>query len=174
MTTIGKFTQHHFEVITEVLRYHRAARGDTAELREISEAFARTFARDNPRFSRARFLSAIGITGPNQAITLDDREQFFYDHLKVRIHDGSTDEERHARRARRAIELAAAEWKTRPWADSGAEVTWQQDPERDVWDAFLYQDGDQMGHKYDVRLKSVPEKDPYARVIAAELAADCL
>jgi hypothetical protein len=169
--TTATFTQSHFAVLAEVLRDHRISRGDSPALREITEALARRFTTDNPRFSRARFLAIVGITGPNLSLSLTDREQFMYDHVRMPPVSGEADEVRHSRRARRAIALAAAECELQ--RDHDARIMWETDPEdEDAWCAFLYEDDEQLGHRYGVRLKSGPYKDPLARVVAAELALE--
>lgn len=123
----------------------------------------------------------------NVTITLTDAEQFFYDHAGYGYDPASETPE--DGRARGAVVLARAERTAR---NLGWFVDWEIDPDADTtptdsyfvsgnpqWTATLYDtNGDVRGSLCGIDFAEVyevtPQSDPYARVVAAELAAEAL
>jgi hypothetical protein len=125
----------------------------------------------------------------NATITLTDAEQFFYDHAGY-SHDPATETSEHGH-ARCAMDLAAAEQRI---ARGGYRIEWDQDYEFDPYCAC--EDDDcpaKTGPAYCAALFSADgirvlaslcgitferghdySDDPYARVVAAELALEAL
>jgi len=113
----------------------------------------------------------------NVTITLTDAEQFFYDHAGW-SYDPAAETPDHGR-ARCAIELADAERLLN--RDNDAEVTWEEDDT--PWDgcepydgpmfgAVLRKGSEVMGSLWSIAMESTDE--PYARIVAAELAQEYL
>lgn len=118
-------------------------------------------------------------------ITLTDSEQFFYDHAGCSF-DPSR-ETASSGLTRNAILLASAEEHAKR---EGWDVEWDIDPEADIiptanyfvsgaeqWTATLRNlDGEPLANLCGIDLghNAVPETDPYARVIAAELATEAI
>lgn len=127
-------------------------------------------------------------TRKTHKIVFTEAEQFFYDHAGW---GHKPDEPAWSGRTRCAVLLADAEAALER---SDAHVTWELDPDADnepaegyyvsgcpQWQAALVRDngaggtewlaslgGVDFGREYDV----TPEDDPYARVVAAELASE--
>jgi hypothetical protein len=124
----------------------------------------------------------------NATITLTDVEQFFYDHAGY-SYDPATESGEHGH-ARCAIELARAE---RLAEVKGWRVVWEDDGDFErycacddddcpaktgpAYGAVLYNDsGDVLGSLWGITFERGHDygDDPYARVVAAELAWDAL
>lgn len=126
----------------------------------------------------------------NTTVRLTDSEQFFYDHAGW-SYDPATETKHHGR-ATGAIALADAERMARA---RGWTVRWEIDPDADTtptedyfvsgnpqWIAILANsDSDDAevlsalgGIDFAEAYEVTPERDPYARVVAAELALEVL
>jgi len=115
-------------------------------------------------------------------ITLTEAEQFFYDHDGYSMGLG---EDKISAKIRCAIALARAEAYAE---NTGAEVTWEEDPDPDgawcacgddhgpAWIAVLRDaEGTVLGSLGGVTFESHdPSGEAYARVVAAELADEDL
>lgn len=127
------------------------------------------------------------MSSSNATVTLTDAEQFFYDHAGWG-YDPATETPEHGR-ARGAMHLADAEKHAarKLWS-----VEWEIDPDADTeptdsyfvsgnpqWCATLYDEGGNVlaslcGIDFAEPHDVTPEAEPYARVVAAELAYEAI
>jgi hypothetical protein len=66
-------SKQDYENTARILRAARlSGYVESAGLRQIAKAFSRTYAADNPRFNRARFMFAAGVTDTLANIERED------------------------------------------------------------------------------------------------------
>jgi hypothetical protein len=119
-------------------------------------------------------------------VTLTDTERFFYDHAGFSYNPET--ETADAGHARCAIAFAAAEKRLQRLVDDGTHsLTWEEDPEYDPagydppepegtrgFGAILRRGTEVLGSLWAVTFATNDPSDPYARVVAAELADEYL
>jgi hypothetical protein len=174
---MSNWQANHFEAIGAALAKSVREYGQTDQARDLADSFVAMFSATNKGFQPSRFYQAAGLGFRGVTITLNEVEQFFYDHAKAP--DPDEDETMEHARACQAIQLALAERDLLDSPDTAVQWAEETVPATVTgltsYSFFLYQEGRLNGSLHGIKVRGTPEGDPIrVRVVSAELALEYL